>query len=228
MNGDRIFGRVKRFDPERGYGFIQRQEGSDVYVNIREVRQAGLDDLNEGQSVTFTIRHAARGPRAQEIALADESEAPPEAESPIGSELESTRTDFTFGPDYLAEGYFQDENKEYLRPEVLDALAIDVAKVLGTARPPMPMNQLRRFFNKARGIEAKLDRSEDFRAVQADILGFKRDVAYQVGRGLVPREFQALINRNVALAMEDEKSFRKGFLPHFESVLAYFVYFFQE
>jgi CspA family cold shock protein len=222
MSDDRISGRVKWFDAGRGYGFIQRQGDSDVYVNIKEVRQAGLEDLDDGQPVTFTIRRTSRGPRAQEIALGKGGEAP------AGSELQSTRTDFTFDADYLAGGYFQDEEKKYLRPDVLDTVAIDVAKVLGTARPPMPMHQMRRFFNKARGIEAKLDREGDFRAVQADIVGFRRDVAYQVGRELVPQEFQSFITRNVTLALEDERSFRKGFLPHFESVLAYFVYFFQE
>jgi CspA family cold shock protein len=221
MSDDRIAGRVKWFDANRGYGFIERQGGADVYVNIREVRQAGLDTLKPGQAITFTIRQAARGPRAQEI-------APGGKEVPEGSELSSTQTSFTFDAEYLAEGYFEDEEKKYLRPEVLDQLAIDVAKVLGTASPAMPMNQLRRFFNKARAIEAKLDRGADFRAVQSDIVGFKRDVAYQVGRDLVPAQFQAFINRNVALASKDERSFRDGFLPHFESVLAYFVYFFQE
>ena len=227
MSEERISGRVKWFDAERGYGFIQRQGGPDVYVNIREVRQSGLDDLADGQTITFTIRRTSRGARAQEIALAEGGTVPAEG-TPMGSDLHSTHTDFSFGPGYLAEGYFEDEDRQYVRPEVLDALAIDVAKVLDTANPPMPMHQLRRFFNKARGSEAKLDRGGDFRAVQADILGFKRAVAYQVGRGLVSREFLAFIERNVTLALEDEKSFRKGFLPHFETVLAYFVYFFQE
>ena len=198
-----------------------------MYVNIREVQQSGLDGLGVGQAVTFTIRSTSRGDRAQEIAL-DAGTSRPSAGQAAESALSSTRTGFRFGPDYLAGGYFEDEGKRYVRPEVLDTLAIDVAKVLGTARPPMPMHQLRRFFNKARGIEAKLERGGDFRAVQADILGFKRIVAYQVGRKLVSQEFLSFIERNVALAMEDEESFRKGFLPHFESVLAYFVYFFQE
>jgi CRISPR type III-A-associated protein Csm2 len=92
----------------------------------------------------------------------------------------------------------------------------------------MKSHQLRRFFNKARGIEAKLEREKDFEAVKADILGFKRDVAYQVGRGVVPAEFKQFIDRNVELAVEDKKSFKQGFLQHFESVLAYFVYYFRD
>lgn len=221
MSNERFSGTVKWFDAGKGYGFISRPDGSDIYVNIREVRDAGLNDLAEGQSITFTTRRTAKGPRAQEIALAED-------EAPEGSELSTTATSFTFDADYLGDGYFEDEEKKRLRPEVVDSLAIDVAKVLGTARPAMSMHQLRRFFRKARGIEAKLDRGEDFRAVKADIVSFKRDTAHQVGRDLVPAEFQEFINRNVALAMEDETSFRKGFLPHFESTLAYYVYFFRE
>lgn len=221
MSDERVSGRVKWFDASKGFGFIKRESGSDVYVNIREVREAGLDDLEERQSITFTIRTTSKGPRAEEIALS--SEEPPE-----GSELSTTRTGFAFDADYLVEGYFDDEEKRWLRPEVVDSLAMDVAKVLGTGNPPMTMHQLRRFFQKARAIEAKLDRGTGFQAVQADIASFKRDTAHQVGRGLVPAEFQAFVNRNVALAIEDEVSFREGFLPHFESVLAYFVYFFHE
>jgi CspA family cold shock protein len=221
MSNERISGRVKWFDAGRGYGFIKREGGPDVYVNIREVREAGLDDLQANQAITFTVRRTPQGLRAQEIAL-------PGGEPAGGSELSTTRTSFTLDAGYLGEGYFEDEEKQYLRPEVLDSLAIDVAKVLGTANPAMSMHQLRRFFHKARAIEAKLDREADFRAVKPDIVSFKRDVAHQVGRGLVPAEFQAFINCNVALAMEDKTSFSRGFLPHFESVLAYFVYFFQE
>ena len=138
-----------------------------------------------------------------------------------------TRTKFSFGPGYLAQGYFEKkEEKLYLRSEILDSLAIDVAKVLGSKE--MKSHQLRRFFNKARGIEAKLERENDFEAIKAEIYGFKRDVAYQVGRGVVPIEFQQFIERNVELAVQDKRSFKQGFLQHFESVLAYFVYYFRE
>jgi hypothetical protein len=73
-----------------------------------------------------------------------------------------------------------------------------------------------------------LDRDRDFATTTLDLYALKRDVFYQVGRKLVPNEFQMFIERNVELAVQDEHSFRKGFLPHFESVLAYFVYFFRD
>lgn len=219
MMSRRVEGRVKWFDPERGYGFIGRQGGSDVYVHIREVWQAGLDELEEGQLVTFTLRTDAKGPRAQELALMEKAGLG-------GSELSSLETDFAIDADYLAEGYFQDEGKRYLRPEVLDEIAIDVAKVLGTAEPATPPGQLRRFLDRAQAIETKLDRGANFGDLRADIAALKSDAAYLAEEGLVPDVFHAFIARNAVLGAEDEHSFRDGFLPHLESVLAYFGYFF--
>jgi len=219
MSTNRVEGRVKWFDPEKGYGFIQRQGGSDVYVHIREVWQAGLDQLEEGQLVTFTIRTNAKGPRAQEI-------EPMEKGVPGASELATTETSFTIDADYLAEGYFQDAERETLRPEVVDELAINVAKVLGTADPPTSMRQLRRFLDKAQAIDARLGRGSSFEEVRDDVASLKRRAARQVEQGLLPEAFQTFIDRNVALAIRDERSFRHGFLPHLESVLDYFIYLF--
>ena len=49
-------GTVKWFNAQKGYGFIQPQDGSkDVFVHITAVQRAGLDTLNEGQKVSFDI-----------------------------------------------------------------------------------------------------------------------------------------------------------------------------
>jgi CRISPR type III-A-associated protein Csm2 len=219
MTENRVIGTVKWFDPNRGYGFIAQPGGEDVYVNLTAVERAGLDTLDEGQSVSFALQKTPKGFQAIDLALEGEGAMPAAG---LG-----TSTDFKFGPDYLADSYFEEkEGKRYLRSEVLDTLAMDVAKVLGNQG--MKSSQLRRFFNKARGIESKLERVKDFEAIKADIYGFKRDVAYQVGRKVVPEEFQQFIDHNVGLAVQDEDSFRRGFMEHFESVLAYFVYFFRE
>ena len=219
MAEKRITGTVKWFDPDRGYGFIAQPGGKDVYVNLATVEKAGLVTLDAGQRVLFTLQKTPRGFQAIDLTIEGKGAAP-------AARLD-TSTDFQFGPDYLADGYFEEkEGKRYLRSEILDTVAMDVAKVLGNQG--MKPHQLRRFFNKARGIESKLERVKDFEAIKADIYGFKRDVAYQVGRKVVPEEFQQFINRNVELAVQDEESFRQGFMEHFESVLAYFVYFFRE
>jgi len=226
MNGEREVGRVKMFDPDKGFGFIEWRGGKDVYVNINEVKKAGLGTLHEGDRVSFTVDKTPRGPRAINLALAgeDASQPSPRESAVAGSD---TTTNFQFGLGYLEEGYFiRKDGKDYLRAEDLDGLAMEIAKLLGNTG--MKPHQIRRFFNKARGIEAKLDRDKDFEAIKADIYSLKRDVAYQVGRRVVPDEFQQFIDRNVELAVQSEANFRQGFLSHFESVLAYFVYFFRE
>ena len=49
-------GTVKWFNPTKGYGFIQQDNGDkDVFVHISAVQKAGLDTLNEGQRISFEI-----------------------------------------------------------------------------------------------------------------------------------------------------------------------------
>jgi CspA family cold shock protein len=49
-------GKVKWFNPEKGYGFIQPDDGGkDVFVHIRQVESAGMQSLNEGQKIAFDI-----------------------------------------------------------------------------------------------------------------------------------------------------------------------------
>ena len=49
-------GTVKWFDPQKGFGFIQPQDGGkDVFVHISAVEQAGMSGLNEGQKVSFEL-----------------------------------------------------------------------------------------------------------------------------------------------------------------------------
>lgn len=225
MAAEREVGTVKWFDADRGYGFISRGGGDDVFVHINDVKQSGLDTLDDGDRVSFAVTDAPKGPKAVNLERAQTRSRAARPNKTDRPKL-TKKTEFNFGPEYLQEGYFTDESQKYLRPAILDTLAMDVARALGNAG--IKSSQLRRFFNKARSIESKLDRVDDFEAIKADVYGFKRDVAYQVGRGVVPQQFQQFIDRNVELAVRDEDSFRKGFLQHFESVLAYFVYFFRE
>ena len=55
-------GTVKWFNPTKGFGFIQPQDGSkDVFVHISAVQQAGLSTLNEGQLVSFDLEQGPQG-----------------------------------------------------------------------------------------------------------------------------------------------------------------------
>ncbi|WP_297132789.1 cold-shock protein [Terrisporobacter sp.] len=58
-------GTVKWFDIEKGYGFISSEEGNDVFVHFSNIKEDGpRKDLHEGQSVTFDMVQADRGPSA--------------------------------------------------------------------------------------------------------------------------------------------------------------------
>lgn len=228
MPAEREEGEVISFFPEKRYGFISRGGRDRVFFHQSEVARAGLGTLEEGDRVSFTVERTDKGFSARNLQRAAGGGAPRQRTPAPGAALRvDTSTDFTFGPDYLREGYFERaDGQAHLRPEVVDTLAMDVAKLLGNQG--MKPHQMRRFFSKARGIETKLDRDRDFAAIRENILTFKRDVAYQVGRGVVPEAFKQFIDRNVELAVADERSFRRGFLQHFESVLAYFVYYFRD
>lgn len=59
--------KVKWFSPEKGYGFIAREGGDDVFVHFSAIQDEGFKTLNEGQDVEFEIVEGARGPQAANI-----------------------------------------------------------------------------------------------------------------------------------------------------------------
>jgi cold shock protein len=60
-------GTVKWFDEREGFGFIQRDDGPDVYVDGAALVGAGVSTLSEGQPVTFDLTSGPRGPRARNV-----------------------------------------------------------------------------------------------------------------------------------------------------------------
>jgi len=60
-------GKVKWFNPEKGYGFIEREDGGDVFVHFSAIQEEGFKTLNEGQAVEFDIVEGARGPQAANV-----------------------------------------------------------------------------------------------------------------------------------------------------------------
>jgi CspA family cold shock protein len=60
-------GKVKWFNAEKGYGFIESEEGSDVFVHFSAIQMDGYKALEEGQSVEFDIVQGARGPQASNV-----------------------------------------------------------------------------------------------------------------------------------------------------------------
>ncbi len=64
---DRITGTVKWFNAAKGYGFIAREGGKDVFVHFSAVQMDGYKTLNEGDQVEFAIEDSPKGPQAVNV-----------------------------------------------------------------------------------------------------------------------------------------------------------------
>jgi len=64
-------GTVKWFNNEKGFGFIQREKGGDVFAHYKAIRGDGHRSLEEGQVVEFTVTEGQKGLQAEDITSAD-------------------------------------------------------------------------------------------------------------------------------------------------------------
>ncbi len=69
---EREVGTVKWFNNAKGYGFIQRESGDDIFVHFSSVISEGYKSLNEGQKVEFKLGQGEKGPQAQDVQLVSE------------------------------------------------------------------------------------------------------------------------------------------------------------
>ncbi|KAB7705317.1 cold-shock protein [Bacillus aerolatus] len=60
-------GKVKWFNSEKGFGFIEREDGEDVFVHFSAIQSEGYKTLDEGQEVTFDVEDGQRGPQATNV-----------------------------------------------------------------------------------------------------------------------------------------------------------------
>lgn len=67
---ERITGTVKWFNASKGYGFIERQGGPDVFVHFSAIQADGYRTLHEGQVVEFTIEQGPKGLQAANVTIA--------------------------------------------------------------------------------------------------------------------------------------------------------------
>ncbi|MGH7886059.1 MAG: cold-shock protein [Thermodesulfobacteriota bacterium] len=66
----REVGTVKWFNSTKGFGFIERENGDDVFVHYSAISAEGFRSLEEGQKVEFSIVDGQKGPQAQDVVLA--------------------------------------------------------------------------------------------------------------------------------------------------------------
>ncbi len=68
--GERETGTVKWFNADKGFGFIERESGGDIFVHYSEIKMDGYRSLDEGQKVEFTVGEGRKGLQAQEVTSA--------------------------------------------------------------------------------------------------------------------------------------------------------------
>jgi CspA family cold shock protein len=66
---ERVVGTVKWFNSGKGYGFIAREGGPDVFVHFTAIQSEGFRTLEEGQKVEFTIEQGQKGPQASNVVI---------------------------------------------------------------------------------------------------------------------------------------------------------------
>jgi len=66
---ERETGIVKWFNGAKGYGFITRDQGGDVFVHYTAIKSEGFRTLEENQRVEFSVEQGAKGPQAKDVTL---------------------------------------------------------------------------------------------------------------------------------------------------------------
>lgn len=64
-------GTVKWFSNEKGYGFIEREDGDDVFVHYSSIQGSGFKSLDEGEKVKFELTQGPKGPKAESVVRVD-------------------------------------------------------------------------------------------------------------------------------------------------------------
>jgi CspA family cold shock protein len=60
-------GTVKWFNPQKGYGFIEMEDGKDIFVHYNSIQGQGFKSLGEGERVRFEIRQSPKGEHAENV-----------------------------------------------------------------------------------------------------------------------------------------------------------------
>ena len=67
MSDQRVSGTVKWFNDDKGFGFIEREDGKDVFVHHSAISMEGFKTLKEGQKVTMEVTDGEKGPQAENV-----------------------------------------------------------------------------------------------------------------------------------------------------------------
>ncbi|GLX79176.1 cold-shock protein [Thalassotalea insulae] len=64
---DTVTGKVKFFNESKGFGFIEQENGPDVFVHFSAITGDGFRTLTDGQAVSFTVEQGQKGPEAKNV-----------------------------------------------------------------------------------------------------------------------------------------------------------------
>lgn len=67
QDGNREHGTVKWFNTSKGFGFIVKDDGEEIFVHFRSIRGEGRRSLRDGQSVSFIVAESEKGPQAEDV-----------------------------------------------------------------------------------------------------------------------------------------------------------------
>jgi CspA family cold shock protein len=67
MSEQRVSGTVKWFNDDKGFGFIEREDGKDVFVHHSAIAMEGFKSLKEGQKVSMEVTEGQKGPQAENV-----------------------------------------------------------------------------------------------------------------------------------------------------------------
>ncbi len=82
-------GRVKWFDAQKGYGFIEREDEEDVFVHYSAIQEEGYKTLDDGEEVEFDVVQGDRGPQAANVVRMGGSSASPVSDEEDEADTES-------------------------------------------------------------------------------------------------------------------------------------------
>ncbi len=121
--------------------------------------------------------------------------------------------------DYLANGYFNE--KKILNIDLIDKTAKLIAQLISDK---MTSGQLRKFYGHAKRIYNQIQNGAEFEELEVEIKKITAFVAEARGKNKVGNDFYRFICINMS-CIKDYDTFMKGFIPHFEAVVAYFTYY---
>ena len=122
----------------------------------------------------------------------------------------------------LEDGYFSNIISKNLKPQLIIHYPQQLAELFQKDNNINKSTQIRKYFDSCRLIEGKYKINKDFEFVISELLKLVPLINNAKGKKLISDDFFNFFEYNIAQAIKSEDHFRKGFIPHFESLIGYY------